>query len=217
MIRMKGPGESVFFALAVLLSLQSQSVADTIYLKSGDVVSTSVERYSDGAFWVKDGRRTYILDPKDILKIVFTRDLESLTSTTPRRSSAPAPKRPAAGVILSVQPASASNSPQAVDDADGADTFGPGLAIINYTAQMTQGIFQVVGEVENRTDTPERYVKVSVSLMDGIGTALDQNFSYVMPGPPHLKSGERKGFRVSFLNPKKGVAKYRIRVESSQY
>ena len=64
----------------IFFSVCRSASADTLYLRSGDVISTSVERYSDGAFWVKDGKKTYVLDPKDILKIVFTRDLETLSS-----------------------------------------------------------------------------------------------------------------------------------------
>lgn len=185
----------------------SPAFGDTIFLKSGEVITTKVERFSDGAFWVREGKKTYILDPSDVLKIAFTQDLETLMPASSRKAAPRAPPVSSSRANLFVVPASASSF----------DSPPAELVILNYSARLTSGIFQVTGEVENRMDTTARYVKITVSLMDESGEIVDQNFSFVRPDPPHIDAGNKKGFRVSFLNPATGVAKYKIRVESSPF
>src|SRR3990167_7072516 len=210
--------------LLFCLTILPPAFGDTIYLKTGEVLRTEVERYSDGAFWVKDGRRTYILKPEEILKIVFQpfAGPHETTGVAPRSRGA-RPGQGASGgggVTGMVQTATAAlraiaSESGAIDSAD--TTAREALAIVSYEALLNSGIFQIVGEVENRLRTPARYVKITVVLMDRSGSVVDQNFSYVHPDPPHLEVGQRKAFKVSFLHPPQGVTKYKIRVESSPF
>lgn len=198
------------------------AVGDTIILKSGEILKTRVERFSDGAFWVRDGKKTIVIQPEDILKIVFSPSPETSAAVRPAgpmkqdsKSKSPAIlSMPAASAAMPVPVALAEKAAdlQVEDTSSRAD-----LAILDYNAVFNSGIFQIVGTVENRMKTDARYVKISVLLLDREGNVSDQNFSYVTPDPPHLRSGEKKPFRVSFINPPAGITKYKIRVESSQF
>ncbi|MBI4179058.1 DUF3426 domain-containing protein [bacterium] len=207
--------------------------ADTLVLKSGRTIQAQVERYTDGAFWVRAGRQTAVFYPEDIEKIVFD-PVRAVKPSTPAGVRAAGP--PEADGLGEADPDSAigaepagrlSKTADALSGIPAADAAGDdaaaesdadtGLAIVNYQAMMTRGIFQIVGDVENRTEVPARYVKVTVTLFDGRGEAIGRNFSYLLGKDPNLAPGDRKGFRVSFLNPPDGVTKYKIRVESSQF
>lgn len=202
------------FLIVIFLNLSVPVFGDTLYLKTGEVLQTRVERFSDGAFWVRDGKRTVIFRPDDILKIVFQDAPETTVTVRPGKAGLkPAPKSKASA-ILTIPPADASSSVESPPE----DTAGRGeLAILNYKANLFSGIFQILGEVENRMKTDARYVKITVLLMDRDGSVIDQNFAYVYPDPPHLSPGGKKSFRVSFINPPPGVTKYKIRVESSAF
>lgn len=201
------------------------SHADTIYLKTGSVMVTQIERFSDGAFWVKDGKRTVILHPDEITKIVFSAGPDPSVVTMVRPPVPPSGSRGLSGSMLAAPPAMASTFPgSSMTDTDFESTTPDtsefvepaDLIILNYNAHLTRGIFQIIGEVENRRTTEARYVKATVFLMNVQGAVVDQNFSYVSPSP-HLKPGERKSFKVSFLNPAENVSKYKIRVESAAF
>ncbi len=211
---------AIFFGCWVLgLVLPGlEARADTIYLKGGEVRTTVVERYSDGAFWVRDGNRTIILRPEEILKIVFVEASEFVAKAKPvAATSRRVPeKHPASSAALLTVPAAVASSERSPADTPPPETDGQ-LVILNYRAMMNTGIFQVVGGVENRMKSEARYVKITVTLLDEKDHPIDQNFSYVQPGPPHLRAGETKQFRVSFIQPPDGVAKYKIRVESSPF
>lgn len=213
---MRGACAAVAVCFLAAAGLPLPVFGDTIYLKTGEVRQTAVERFSDGAFWVKDGKRTIILDPAEILKIVFTRDPDTSLS---RISAARAPtlSRSSAARMLSIPSADASGEEGGGEAGDTIPATEPDLVILNYNAIMRGGIFHVVGEVENRKAVEARYVKVTVFLIDRREEVVDQNFSYVHPTPPHLKPNQKKSFKASFFNPPADVAKYKIRVESGQF
>lgn len=192
--------------------------ADTVYLKTGEVRAMTVERYSDGAFWVRDGKRTVIYRPEEIIKIVFAESIEHVAqirpAAGPAASRTPAARHAASSAALLTVPSAAASPPASSVPSDSAEAQ---LVILNYRANAQKGIFQIVGEVASRMQTEARYVKITVTLLAADGDALDQNFSYVLPSPPHLKPGETKSFRVSFIRPPDGIAKYKIRVESSPF
>ena len=229
MILLRRPIFCLPVGLMMFCGLPGPSHADTVILKSGEIRSTVVDRFSDGAFWVRDGKKIYIIQPDEILKIVFTRDTEVTLPLRPEKilarppgvRSKPAPASRTTREILSIPSAAASSAPSEEGSADTvqspAGESEPELAILNYTALLNSGIFQIVGEIENRSAEMVRYVKVSVFLMDESGAVIDQNFSFVNPDPPHLKPDEKKAFKVSFLNPPKQITKYKIRVESSRF
>jgi len=214
-VRRMASAVAVWLGLGMSLCVAAPAAyGDTVYLKSGEVRVSVVERFSDGAFWIREGRKTVIYMPDDILKIVFDPASEIVLPTRsalPRTPAlapgkSPAPERPISK-LMSIPSADASDSGAVIPD----------LAILNYQAQFTSGVFQIVGDVENRRAAPARYVKVSIFLLDGSGTVVDQNFSFVHPDPPHLDAGQSKRFKVSFLNPPARVSKYKIRVESSPF
>lgn len=223
--RQNTPGNILsIFGMFAILFWPAPAPADTLYLKSGEILNTRVERFSDGAFWVREGKKTVIVRPEEILKIVFDPETETTVTVRPAKvKPAPEQKRPGRPAILTIPPADASISPAPGGPADSATMTAedsasrPGLAILNYNAIMNSGIFQIVGEVENRMAADARYVKITVYLIDRGGEVADQNFAYVHPDPPHLRPSEKKSFRVSFINPPSDITKYKIRVESSQF
>ncbi len=209
--------------ISAILFWASPARSDTLYLKSGEILSTRVERFSDGAFWVREGKKTVIVRPEEILRIVFDPETETTVTVRPGKAKPKPERKTGPPAILSIPAADASPSLPAGGPSDTASSSSedspgrPNLAILNYNAIMNSGIFQIVGEVENRSSADARYVKITIFLIDRAGEIVDQNFAYVHPDPPHLNPREKKSFRVSFINPPGDIAKYKIRVESSQF
>lgn len=188
-------------ALALLLAAPAAHASDSIYLKTGDVFTGDVRVFTGQMLKIHVNGQEQMYHVNEIQKILFDAD----------HASPPAAPAPAANPVTEAEIRQMTRSPAP------APAQETGLVITDYNAVFQTGIFQIVGEVENRTDKEMRYTKVTVFLYDEAGKDIDSNFSYVLGDDPHLKPRQKKSFRVSFLNPPPNVNRYKIRVETSPF